>query len=164
MPMEKERSVGNAEPPATGEPGRSGGGRSSPARPSSEAARRRMQAARGRDTAAEELLRAELTRLGLTYVVDEAPLPRLRRRADVVFPDECVAVFVDGCFWHGCETHGTWPKANAEFWRDKIEANRRRDSDTNERLAREGWRVMRFWEHDDPVEAALAVARAVSGH
>jgi DNA mismatch endonuclease (patch repair protein) len=123
-----------------------------------------MQAARRRDTAAEELLRAELTRLGLTYLVDEPPLPGLRRRADIVFPDERIAVYVDGCFWHGCLTHGTWPKANAEFWRGKIEANRNRDADTSERLTREGWRVMRFWEHDDPVKAALAVAQAVSAH
>lgn len=163
--MVRRRFVGNAEPPITADvPGGNGGRRSSPPRPSSEAARRRMQATRGRDTGAEQLLRAELTRLGLTYVVDEAPLPSLRRRADVVFPDQRIAVYVDGCFWHGCPTHGTWPKANAEFWRDKIETNRRRDVDTNERLAREGWRVVRLWEHDDPREAALAVARAVSVH
>jgi DNA mismatch endonuclease (patch repair protein) len=121
-----------------------------------------MQAARGRDTAAEDVLRAGLTALGLTFVVDEAPLVGSRRRADILFPNERIAVYVDGCFWHGCPTHGTWPKANAAFWREKIEANRRRDADTTERLTHGGWRVMRFWEHDDPVEAARSVARALS--
>ena len=149
----------------TGEPGRrpvgDGGRRASSPPPSSEAAGRRMRATRRSATAAEELVRAELDRLDLAYAVDQAPIPNLRRRADVVFANERIAVYVDGCFWHGCPTHGTWPKANADFWREKIEANRRRDSDTNERLAREGWHVMRFWEHDDPVQAARTVAQAV---
>jgi DNA mismatch endonuclease, patch repair protein len=137
------------------------GRRASSPPPSSEAAGRRMRATRRTATAAEELVRTELDRLGLAYEVDEAPIADLRRRADVVFENERVAVYVDGCFWHGCPMHGTWPKANADFWRNKIEANRRRDADTNERLAHEGWHVMRFWEHDDPVQAARAVARAV---
>lgn len=72
-----------------------------------------------------------------------------------------VAVFVDGCFWHGCPAHGTWPKANAAWWRDKIRANVRRDRDTDAALATAGWRVLRFWEHHDPAIAAKEIARVV---
>jgi DNA mismatch endonuclease, patch repair protein len=115
-----------------------------------------MQATPRRDTPCELALRAAVHRLGLRYRVDW-PLPGTRRRADLVFVTRRVAVFVDGCFWHGCPVHGTWPKANAEFWRTKILANRERDSDTDRRLHEAGWRVVRFWEHDDMAEAALRI-------
>jgi DNA mismatch endonuclease (patch repair protein) len=72
-----------------------------------------------------------------------------------------VAVFVDGCFWHGCPKHATWPKANARWWREKIETNIRRDRDTDAVLKDAGWAVLRFWEHADEEKAALAVERAV---
>ena len=63
-------------------------------------------------------------------------------------------MFVDGCFWHGCPTHASWPKNNAEWWRSKIEANRARDRDTDERLGEAGWIAVRVWEHEQPTEAA----------
>jgi DNA mismatch endonuclease (patch repair protein) len=116
-----------------------------------------MQVTRRRDTPGELALRSALHALGLRYRVD-ATLPGTRRRADVAFLRAKVAVFVDGCFWHGCPTHGTWPKANAAWWREKIEGNRRRDRDTDERLTRNGWVVLRFWAHDDVSFAARAVA------
>lgn len=72
-----------------------------------------------------------------------------------------VAVFVDGCFWHGCLTHATWPAANAEWWRAKIEATRRRDADTNRRLTDAGWTVIRVWEHEEPHVAVERVITAV---
>ena len=70
-------------------------------------------------------------------------------------------MFVHGCFWHGCSQHGTWPKANAVWWRDKIEANIRRDQDTTARLSSDGWLVLQIWEHDDPEFAADQIERAV---
>jgi hypothetical protein len=70
-----------------------------------------------------------------------------------------VAVFVDGCFWHACPEHGTWPKANADWWREKIERNVRRDRDTDSKLEAAGWHVARVWEHEDPVAAADRVQR-----
>jgi DNA mismatch endonuclease (patch repair protein) len=97
----------------------------------------------------------------LRYFVDRAPLVGLRRRADVVFPRQRLAVYVDGCFFHGCPRHGTWPKHNAEFWRDKIETNRARDRDTDARLAAAGWSVIRIWEHEDPAAAADRVEQAL---
>lgn len=65
-----------------------------------------------------------------------------------------VAVFVDGCYWHGCPSHGTRPAANREWWDWKIQRNRDRDADTNCLLDKQGWTVVRVWEHEDPVAAA----------
>ena len=125
--------------------------------PSSEAARNRMKAVRQTGTAAELALRKALDAYGLSYEVDVPPLPDLRRRADILFRREKVAIFVDGCFWHGCPLHGTQAKANAQFWAEKIEQNKERDHDTNRRLEAAGWTVIRIWEHEDPLEAAKKV-------
>lgn len=118
-----------------------------------------MRANRARDTKPERLLRSMLHRRGFRFRVDRAVLQGDRRRADIVFPTERVAVFVHGCFWHGCPEHGTWPKANAEFWRTKIEENRRRDADTERRLQDAGWTVLQIWEHV-PVEVAADLVGA----
>jgi DNA mismatch endonuclease (patch repair protein) len=120
-----------------------------------------MQVTRRRDTPAELALRSALHRLGLRYRVDEAAIKGSRRRADIVFARARVAVFVDGCFWHGCPDHGTQPKRNAEWWRNKLDQNRRRDASTNGELEAAGWQVMRFWEHDDPEMAASAIHATV---
>ena len=130
-------------------------------RPSSEDVARRMRVTGRRDTSAELALRRELYRRGLRYRVDVRPSPKLRTRADVVFSRERVAVFVDGCFWHGCPRHATWPKANAEWWRDKIEANRARDHRVVEGLEALDWIALRIWEHEDPVLAAEKIERVV---
>jgi len=72
----------------------------------------------------------------------------LRCEADIVFPRLKLAVFVNGCFWHGCPIHATWPVANAEFWAKKISDNRERDLRHDQVLAQAGWAVMRVWEHE----------------
>jgi DNA mismatch endonuclease (patch repair protein) len=132
-----------------------------------ETVARRMSATGGRDTAAELAVRSELHARGLRYRVDVAPLRGIRRRADVVFTRARVALFVDGCFWHGCPEHATWPRHNAEFWRAKIETNRRRDLDTDRRLYQAGWTVVRAWEHEAPdkvadrVEVTLGARRSL---
>lgn len=125
---------------------------------SSAEARRRMQSVRQKNTSAESALRRELHAQGLRYRLHVPVLSKPRRVADVVFRGPRVAIFVDGCFWHGCPTHATWPKQNAEFWRAKIEANMARDLDTNERLRAEGWRVIRVWAHEKPRVAAGRIA------
>ena len=127
---------------------------------SSETARARMRRTRRRDTKPELALRSELHRLGLRYYVDRA-VTTSRKRADVIFPRARVAVYIDGCFWHGCPTHGTLPKANREWWTSKLAANTRRDQHTNRELSEAGWVVLRFWEHDDPVAAARQVQAIV---
>lgn len=129
--------------------------------PSSSAVSRRMAKVRQKGTGAEMALQQEMHRIGLRYRIDYEVLKKPRRVADVAFPGRKIAVFVDGCFWHGCPKHATWPKRNAEFWRQKIEANRQRDADTNDRLRSLGWTVLRFWSHESPVEASKTVASAV---
>lgn len=131
--------------------------------PTTEAVRARMSRQRSRDTGIEVALRRELHRLGLRYRVHKRPLRAVRREADVVFGPAKVAVFVDGCFWHGCPEHGTWPKRNSEFWRAKIETNRLRDANTDQVLAEAGWLAVRIWEHEEPVGAAARVRLVVAG-
>ena len=121
-----------------------------------------MAKVRQKGTGAEVALRRELYRRGMRYRVDYEVMKKPRRVADVAFPGLKIAIFVDGCFWHGCPEHATWPKQNAEFWRQKIEANRIRDADTNSRLLDIDWTVMRFWEHESPSEAAETVAEMVA--
>lgn len=108
----------------------------------------RMRRQRSRDTGVELALRSELHRRGLRYRVHRRPLPGVRREADLVIAKLRLAVFVDGCFWHGCPEHATWPKSNGDFWRAKIEGNRVRDRETDELLVAEGWTVVRVWEHE----------------
>ena len=129
---------------------------------SSPEASRLMAKVRQKGTDAEIALRRELYRRGMRYRVDYEVLKKPRRVADVAFPGLKIAIFVDGCFWHGCPEHATWPKQNAEFWRKKIETNRLRDADTNSRLLDVGWMVLRFWEHQSPTEATETVAQTVA--
>ncbi|GAA2810025.1 very short patch repair endonuclease [Crossiella cryophila] len=124
------------------------------------AVRARMSKQSSRDTQVELALRRALYAAGLRYRVHRRPVRGVRREADIVFVSARVAVFVDGCFWHGCPEHATWPKRNAEFWRTKIEGNRSRDLDTDTRLAEAGWLAVRVWEHES-AEAAAERVRAV---
>lgn len=110
---------------------------------------RRMAATHGRDNPAEIALRSALYREGYRFRTHLKVLAGLRRTADIAFPSLKVAIFLDGCFWHGCPIHGTWPKKNAKWWREKIVANQRRDHDTDEKLKNAGWTVVRAWEHED---------------
>lgn len=130
--------------------------------PSSERVRRAMRAQRTRDTRPETTLRRALHRRGLRYRVHQRPLPDLRRTVDVVFRPARVAVEVRGCFWHACEAHGTWPKANADWWARKLEGNRRRDEALAAALAEASWELVVVWEHDDPESAADLIALTVA--
>ena len=124
---------------------------------SSELIRERMSTTKRRDTKPEVELRRALFRMGYRFRVD-FPVEGSRRRMDIAFRPDRLAVYVDGCFWHSCPEHGTVPKQNREWWIDKLATNRTRDTDTDERLRAEGWTVLRFWEHEDPDAAAEAVA------
>lgn len=126
-----------------------------------------MRATPQRDTPIEMRLRSSLYRLGLRYRVHQRVIKELNRTADIIFRRAKVAVFVDGCFWHGCSVHGTVPKANRRWWSEKIDANRRRDRDTILRLHLVGWHAVRIWEHEDPDLAAMKIAaiiRMKEGH
>ena len=125
---------------------------------SSPEVRQRMLNVHRRDTRPEKAFRRAAHELGLRYLVDVPPIAGVRRRADLVFRATRVAVFVDGCFWHSCPTHGTSPKANGDWWAVKLSGNAARDRDTDRRLADEGWTVFRVWEHDEPQAAARRLA------
>ncbi|MFF3178875.1 very short patch repair endonuclease [Rhodococcus pyridinivorans] len=128
---------------------------------SSPQVRASMRGNRYRDTKPELKLRSMLHRRGLRYRVDARPIADLPRRADVVFPSCRVAVFVDGCYWHGCPDHYRPATKNRDFWQNKIDMNRARDSDTNRILNAAGWTVLRVWEHEDLTEAARAIETIV---
>ena len=130
-------------------------------RPSSPGVSARMSRQASKDTSAELAVRRLLHAAGLRYRV-EYPVPGMkRRRVDVAFTRARVAVLIDGCFWHGCPQHATQPKANAEWWRKKLDRNMARDRETTEHLTAQGWLVLRFWEHDAPEEVAARVGAAV---
>jgi len=121
-----------------------------------------MRAAKSRDTEAEMKVRRLLHKMGYRYRVDYVVSKKPRRKADIAFTRAKVAVFIDGCFWHGCPKHGTSAKENAKFWRDKIRTNKARDLDTNKRLKKDGWLVIRAWEHEDPEKVSSKIAAKVN--
>lgn len=128
---------------------------------SSPSVRRRMQMQATKDTQPEMKLRSALHRRGLRFRVHVSVPGVIRGKVDVVFPRARVAVFIDGCFWHGCEKHRPLPQTNTDFWIKKIHQNRIRDRRFNQQLRRAGWMVIRVWEHDDVPEAADKVERIV---
>lgn len=115
-----------------------------------------MRAIRRRDTSPERSLRSELHRRGFRFRVDY-PVPVEGSRAprpDIAFTRRRLAVFVDGCFWHGCPLHSAIPRKNVTYWAAKIARNKERDREHEIRLSEAGWDVIRVWEHDDLAEAA----------
>lgn len=122
-----------------------------------------MRANRRRDTGPELAVRTELHRRGLRYRVDFPVLVTGRSpRPDVVFTRQRVAVFIDGCFWHGCPQHAQRPKQNSEYWGPKISRNVERDLEQTARLEAAGWTVIRVWEHEDPAMAAEQISATLS--
>ncbi|MEV4167472.1 very short patch repair endonuclease [Nonomuraea dietziae] len=128
---------------------------------SNDAVRASMRSNKGRDTKPELALRRAVHALGLRYRVSYRPLKAVRRTADLVFTRAKVAVFMDGCFWHGCPTHHTVATTNAGFWAEKVRRTRERDEETDRLLSGAGWLALRVWEHEDPADAALRVAELV---
>lgn len=117
-----------------------------------------MQANRSRDTTVEVAVRRALHARGLRYRKHRRPIAELRCEPDVVFPREKVAVFVDGCWWHGCPEHWAPPRTNRDWWMRKMEINVARDRRNDAALADAGWLVVRVWEHEDTNVASERVA------
>lgn len=130
----------------------------------SEARSRIMRANKRSGTGPELALRSELHGRGLRFRVDYPVRLSGHRpiRVDVAFTKVRLAVFVDGCFWHGCPLHATHPVENSAYWGPKLEANRARDARQTEILRDGSWTVLRFWEHVPPAEAAAVVAAALT--
>lgn len=123
----------------------------------------RMKRQRTKDTALEIAVRQILHRGGLRYRV-HYPIPGLPRRSmDIAFPGRKIAVFIDGCFWHGCTIHRNIPAKNRGAWELKINTNRERDRHSEQHLITAGWTVMRFWEHVAAPEIAAQITVAVRG-
>jgi DNA mismatch endonuclease (patch repair protein) len=116
-----------------------------------------MSRIRGKNTKPELMLRRALWGQGLRYRLHR-PLPG---RPDIVFSQAKLAVFVDGCFWHGCPIHRVRPKANRAFWNNKLRRNRRRDREVQRQLQSAGWEVVRFWEHEIEREMARVIETIV---
>lgn len=133
----------------------------STAKPSSPSVSARMSRQASRDTAPEVAVRKLLHASGYRYRVNERVPGMSRRTIDIAFTRAKVAVLIDGCFWHGCPTHATQPKANAEWWREKLERNMARDRETTAHLESEGWKVLRFWEHESAEEVAGRIVATV---
>jgi DNA mismatch endonuclease (patch repair protein) len=117
----------------------------------------RMGRVRQTGTDIELRLRRALWAAGLRYRIKPANL--LPGRPDILFPSARIAVFVDGCFWHGCPLHGTKPASNAMFWAEKIKRNQERDQQVDQKLSAAGWRVIRLWEHEVKRDLTECVSR-----
>lgn len=122
-----------------------------------------MRANRSRDTGPELAVRRLVHAAGVRYRVNARPVPTLRRTADLVFTRRRIAVFIDGCYWHGCPLHHRQPRANANYWAAKVARNRTRDEATDKALTDAGWTVLRFWEHEGAAEVAATIIAAVRG-
>ena len=127
---------------------------------SSEGTRRSMLSNKARDTKPELAVRRALHARGYRYRVDMRPSTQTRSRADIVFTRQRIAVFIDGCFWHGCQIHATTPKTNADYWLPKLKRNVERDLEVTGSLVSLGWTVLRFWEHELPGEVVQQIEAA----
>jgi DNA mismatch endonuclease (patch repair protein) len=96
--------------------------------------------------------------MGLRFRIHHRAIPGTTRTIDIAFTRLRLAVFCDGCFWHGCPQHATQPKTNVEWWKKKLSTNVARDRDTDARLLESGWSVLRIWEHEPVDEAVGAIA------
>lgn len=128
---------------------------------SSPATRKSMLGNKGRDTKPEVAVRKLLHAAGLRYRVSAKPEPDLRRTADILFTRKRIAIFIDGCYWHGCPEHGTTARTNADYWDAKITRNRERDAETDRLLVGAGWTVVRAWEHAAPRDVVDKIIAAV---
>lgn len=129
---------------------------------SSPSIRARMSRQQRRDTKPELLVRKILHSRGIRYRVDAAPESGVRCKADLLWRGLRLAVFIDGCFWHGCPEHATRPKANEAWWAEKLDGNVQRDRRTNRQLTSLGWIVLRFWEHEQPSTVADVICQTLA--
>lgn len=132
--------------------------------PTSLAVSKRMARHPRRDTLPELRVRRILHSRGLRYRVDFRPVTTLRCRADIVFRGPRIAVFIDGCYWHGCPEHCRLSGQNAEWWRRKIDRTTQRDMETDRALEASGWSVVRAWAHEDPDIVADLVEARIRGN
>jgi len=135
--------------------------RAEPTDPVSPATSLRMSKTQS-DNPNEKRFRSALHQLGYRFRVHYRAMPGSRRTVDIAFPRARLAVFIDGCFWHGCPIHRSrLANNNGRWWREKIEGNKLRDRDTDNCLGQLGWKVLRVWEHEDHAEALTRIVEAL---
>jgi DNA mismatch endonuclease (patch repair protein) len=120
-----------------------------------------MQANRSFDTTLEALLRSELHKRGLRFRKHVNVHGSVKCRADIIFRRAQICVFVDGCYWHGCPKHFRTPRVNSAWWNEKIADNRQRDRRKSAALRRQGWKVIRIWEHQLSPKGVARVAESI---
>ena len=125
---------------------------------SSKEVSERMKRMPTKDSKPELRLRKAIYGLGFRYRLHRKDLPG---KPDIAFGPAKVAVFVDGCFWHNCPEHGTIPKNNREWWLEKFQRNRERDTLKDEQLKEMGWLPVHVWEHEDPDTAARNIKKLI---
>jgi DNA mismatch endonuclease (patch repair protein) len=131
--------------------------------PTSVDVSRRMRRNTRTDTRPEAIVRSELHRRGLRFRKDlPLRLPKRIVRPDIVFTRAKLAVFIDGCFWHACPTHGNQPRTNTDYWQGKLAINIARDRVVDKELTTYGWHVLRAWEHEHPADVATRVLEALA--
>ena len=107
-------------------------------------------------------MRRELHARGVRFRTEVKLEQDLRTKADIAWRRLKLAIFIDGCFWHGCPEHATRPAANAEWWAVKLDGNVARDRRTDAILADRGWTVLRFWEHQPPADVADCIVAVLT--
>lgn len=121
-----------------------------------EQRRKNMQNIRSLGTIPEKILAKNLRAHKIYFACNAASLPG---KPDIIFRRKKIAIFVDSDFWHGHPKRFIMPKTNLEYWRPKIERNIRRDKEVNKILKKDGWIVIRFWEHEVKRNAEKCVQR-----
>ena len=119
---------------------------------------RRLAQVRSKGTRPEMLLRKLLWQKGLRGYRKHPPLPG---KPDLIFPRHKLALFVDGCFWHGCPIHFKMPTNNADYWANKIDKNQQRDYLVRQTLEQMGYHVLRLWEHEVKRNPEIALKKVM---
>lgn len=133
--------------------------------PTNQSVSKVMRGNKAGKTGPELRVRSLLHRAGLRFRVSLwLEVEGLRTRPDLTFPSQKLVVYIDGCFWHCCPQHGNAPRANQAYWAPKLEDNVQRDRRISAALRRSDWRVLRFWEHEDPEDIAVDILRQISGN
>ena len=104
-----------------------------------------MSKVRNKDSKIEVEFRKKLWKAGFRYLKNST---KYFGKPDIVLPKYKTVIFIDSCFWHGCKKHGSIPETRKKFWTDKIERNKARDKEVNRYYKKEGWKIIRIWEHD----------------
>lgn len=112
---------------------------------SKEVRKKMMSAVKSKNTKLESLVTKELWNRGFRFRKNVKDIPG---KPDIAIKKYKIAIFIDSCFWHGCETHFRMPKSNIDFWKTKINRNIVRDKQVTSELLEKNWTVLRYWEHD----------------